>query len=121
MQRGRSRRKIQPAALAVALAFFTGAPSVTVPAYAEARLQENQDPPVTDPAPQKPPPPVWDARYHKPEEIDAFLKALAAAQTTLQVQPIELGRSAGRGTRCQSSSVKKGITGWSARSDASRT
>ena len=29
------------------------------------------------------------------------------------------GRLAGRGTRCQSSSVRKGIIGWSRRSDVS--
>jgi hypothetical protein len=39
------------------------------------------------------PPPVWDARYHKPEEIDALLGALADCQTTLQVQRLDLGRS----------------------------
>jgi len=98
MQRGRSQRKTQPAALAVALCLLTGALSVTVPALAESR----QDPaapapaPAPEPAPQpaaKPPPPIWDARYHKPEEIDAFLNALVSAQTTLQVQKIELGRS----------------------------
>jgi hypothetical protein len=81
---------VRPAAVAAALCLFAGLPRASQePA---AQLPE----PVPAPAPAAVatrPPPVWDARYHSPEELDAFVEALASCKTPLAVERLELGPS----------------------------
>ena len=77
MQRAQRQGRARPAAVAAALCLFAGLPRASQePAPAAAK-----------------PPPVWDARYHTPEELDSFVEALATCTTTLAVERIELGPS----------------------------
>ena len=100
------------AGLLVSLAGWLGAqdpvptPTPPAPVPAPAPVPQGGEPAVQTPqgepaaqapapaAPARPKPPTWEPRYHKPEEIDAFLAALAASDTPLRVAPLELANSA---------------------------
>jgi hypothetical protein len=104
MQRGRRQRWERLAALIAVLSLIAGTPRagqdpqppapapVPVPAPTTAPAPAADTPPQPAAA-KKPPPPVWEPRYHTPEEIDAFLAALAACDTPLLQERIELGPS----------------------------
>ena len=98
MQRGERRANLRPAAMAAVLCLLAGRaapqdPSPKPPEQAPVPVAAPQATPAVPAAAEKPPPPAFEPRYHKLEEIDAFLAALAGSQTPLQVQRFELGKS----------------------------